>query len=98
MNETLYEYDIIAQTYFVGGEILVSPKCNGWTAINQGDTLVRVNGIILKPFPPGFPALTGAAIAIPGNFCEIFTGRIWIVFDALPGLAPQVCIIQKFYK
>lgn len=90
------EYDIIAQTYNQGGEILVDPHCNGWTAINVGDVGVTVNGIALKPFPPGHPELTGAAVAIPGNLGERFTGRIWIVFD--PGGAPSVTIIQKFYK
>jgi hypothetical protein len=91
-------YDIIAQTYTKGVEVLVEEWCNGWTAINTGDTLVTVNGIPLKPFPPGHPELTGAAVAIPGNFGELFRGRIWIVFAALPGVAPSVSIIQKFYK
>ncbi len=96
MNEQ--HYDIIAQTYTAGGEIMVDPNCNSWTAINQGDTLVRVNEIELKPFPPGHQELTGAAIAIPGNKDELYRGRIWINFDALPGLNPKVQIIQKFYK
>lgn len=89
------EYDIIAQTYLAGGQILVDPKCNGWTAINTGDELVTVNGIPLLPGTA--PSLTGAAIAIPGNQGELFTGRIWIVF-AGGGSRPSVCIIQKFYK
>ncbi len=91
-------YDIISQTYETGGEIKVDERCNGFTAINTGDTLVFVNNIPLKPFPAGHPELTGAAIAIPGNLGEIFRGRIWIVFGQLPGVTPQVTIIQKFYK
>jgi hypothetical protein len=91
-------YDIIAQSYAVGGEIMVDPRCNGWTAINTGDTLVRVCGIPLLPFPPGHPELSGSAIAIPGNFGEVYRGRIWIVFDDVPGANPLVCIIQKYYK
>lgn len=91
-------YDIIAQVYEIGGEIKVDPKCNGFTAINTGDTLVTVCGIPLKPFPPGHPELTGAAIAIPGNYGELFKGRIWINFANLPGVTPQVVIIQKYYK
>lgn len=93
----LKPYDFIAQTYAVGGDIQVDPRCNAWTAINTGDTLVTVNGIPLKPFPPTHPELTGAAVAIPGNFEERFAGRIWILFNPTPGLNPQVCIIQKFY-
>ncbi len=92
------QYDIIAASYAKGGEILVDARCNGWTAINTGDTLVTVNGIPLKPFPPGFPDLTGAAVAIPGNAGELFTGRIWIVFSNTPGVNPLVTIIQKYYK
>ncbi len=94
----LCAYDIISQDYSIGGEIKVDERCNGWTAINTGDTLVKVCGIPLKPFPPGHPELTGAAIAIPGNLGELFRGRIWIVFDSTPGMSPQVTIIQKFYK
>jgi len=92
------KYDIIAKTYDQGGEVPVDPRCNGWTAINTGDTLVTVCGIPLKPYPAGHPELTGAAIAIPGNIGEIFEGRIWIVFDQLPGVSPQVNIIFKYYK
>ena len=92
------EYDIIAQSYAVGGEISVDRRCNGWTAINQGDTLVRVCGISLLPYPPGHPEFSGASIAIPGNFGEVFRGRIWIVFDDAPAANPLVTIIQKYYK
>lgn len=91
-------YDIIANTYYASQEIRVDERCNGWTAINTGDTLVTVNGIPLKPFPPGHPELTGAAIAIPGNAGEFYRGRIWCVFDNTPAVSPQVTIIQKFYK
>lgn len=92
------QYDIIAQAYQQGIEVLVDPMCNGFTAINTGDTFAFVNGIPLKPYPPGHPELTGAAIAIPGNRMEFFTGRIWIVFAATPGVSPEIVIIQKFYK
>jgi hypothetical protein len=94
----MQEYDIIANQYRQGGEIPVDPRCNGWTAINSGDTLVTVCGIELKPFPAGHPELTGAAIAIPGNQDERFSGRIWIVFSDTPGTDPEVTIIQKYYK
>lgn len=91
------EYDIIAQFYAAGGEVRVDSRCNSWSAINTGDSLVFVNGIPLKPFPPGHPEATGAAIAIPGNIGERFSGRIWI--DFVNVLAnPQVCIVQKYYK
>lgn len=96
-QEQLQPYDIIAQTYEAGIEVAVDPNCNEWTAINTGDTLAFVCGIPIKPFPPGHPELTGAAIAIPGNKWEVFRGRIWIVFAA-GGVNPQVCIIQKYYK
>lgn len=92
-------YDIISKDYYTSGEVTVDPDCNGWTAINNGDQLVRVNGIPLKPFPAGHPELTGAAVAIPGNLGELYKGRIWIAFDdSLGGTNPWVSIIQKFYK
>lgn len=98
MKEAFAMFDIIAQTYETGGEIRVDNYCNSFTAINTGDTLVTVCGIPLKPYPPGHPELTGAAIAIPGNVGELFRGRIWIVFAPLPGVDPSVCIVQKYYK
>jgi hypothetical protein len=91
-------YDIIAQSYTAGGEIHVDDRCNGFTAINIGDTLVTVCGIPLKPYPAGHPELTGAAVAIPGNAGEVFRGRIWIVFASAPGVDPQVVIVQKYFK
>jgi hypothetical protein len=92
------EYDIISAVYRQGGEVPVDPMCNGFTAINTGDTLVTVCGIPLKPYPAGHPELTGAAVAIPGNWDERFSGRIWIVFANTPALDPEVVIIQKYYK
>jgi hypothetical protein len=92
------EYDFIAQSYYAGGEIKVDRYCNGFTAINTGDTLVFVCGIPLLPYPPGHPELSGAAVAIPGNKGEYFRGRIWIVFADAPAVVPSVLIIQKFYK
>lgn len=91
-------YDIITNVYRAGIEVAVDAECNSWTAINTGDTLAWVNNIQLKPFPPGQPDLTGAAVAIPGNLGERFKGRIWIVFDSPAGADPQITIVQKYYK
>lgn len=95
-QKNIKEYDIISQTYRVGGDIPVDPNCNSWTAINTGDTFAFVCGIPLLPYPPAHPELSGSAIAIPGNLGEYFTGRIWIVFSG-GGANPEICIIQKYY-
>lgn len=92
------KYNIIPQSFFAPQEVTPDSKCNGWTAINKGDTLVIVNGIKLKPFPPGHPELSGESFGVQGNLGEVYTGIISIVFDATGGgVAPEVLIIQKYY-
>jgi hypothetical protein len=91
------KYNFIAKTFTSGTEVPVDEKCNSFAAINTGDTFAFVCGIPLLPHPLGHPELSGAAVSINGNENEIFSGRIWIVFDALPGLNPQIVIIQKSY-
>jgi hypothetical protein len=90
------KYNLIPQSYFGPQEVVPDPRCNGWTAINKGDTLVIVNGIKLKPFPPGHPELSGESFGVQGNLGETYGGVISITFAA-GGVAPEVMIIQKYY-
>ena len=101
LDITQFFYNQAGQSYFDSQSVQVIPFCNGWVAINKGDTLVRVNGIPLKPYPPGHPELSGESYGVAGNLGEVFVGDnmvIQVVFDtAAGGVAPWVIIAQKFY-
>ncbi len=92
-------FNIIAQSYQNSQQLQLEELCNGYTAINTGDTLVYVNNVPLKPYPSGHPELSGESYTVAGNFGEVYVGAngaISIAFVA-GGAAPQVTIIQKFY-
>lgn len=90
------KYNVIPQLYRESIEVTPDQKCNGWTAINKGDSTVIINGSIeLKPFPPGHPELSGESFGVQGNIGEIFQGHITI--DIGTGSTPAVLIVQKIY-
>jgi archaellum component FlaF (FlaF/FlaG flagellin family) len=89
-------YNIAPQFYNTSQEVTVDSHCNGWTAVNTGQSDVWVNGFLLKPFPPGHPELNGSALGVMGNKGEYYRGKIAIVFEA-GGTDPQIAIIQKYY-
>lgn len=78
--------------YSQNGNVPIDGKCNGWTAINIGTTLVNVNQIPLNAGVPG--TNNGESFTIGGNADEVFEGRISVSF---PSGAGVVLIIQKYY-
>lgn len=73
-------------------------KCNGYVAVNIGDTTVFVNNKQLLP-PPG-AGLSGESTGVIGNAGEIFTGTngtLPITFATTPLLNPRVMIVEKIY-
>jgi hypothetical protein len=91
-------YNISVKTYIVSGQHLLTKTCNGFVAINIGDTIVQVKQVQLKP-PPA-PALSGESTGVQGNADEIFTGDngvISILFVGPPGVNPKVQIVEKYY-
>jgi hypothetical protein len=90
----LLQYNVNVQPIRTDGDIKVLQNCNGFSAINKGDVVVRVNGFPLDP-PAG--AVSGEAIEFGGNYGEVFTGVINVSFTA-GGVNPLVFIIQKVYK
>lgn len=95
VRQSKFCYSINCQTYQQSLEVPIAVGCNGWTAINNGDTRVTVENIELLPALA--PGATGAAIQIGGNLGELYAGRIQILFDQPTGVNPSVQIIQKFY-
>lgn len=93
-------YNFNAQEQRISGDVPLDSHCNSVLVINKGDTAAKINGITLKPFPPGFPNLSGESYSISGNKGEILKGnggRLSVTFDALPGVTPLVLIVQKYY-
>ena len=80
------------------GRYFLDPQCNGYVAVNIGDTIAQVNNKQIKP-PPAV-TLSGESVGIIGNADEIFTGTkgvIPIIFLPPVGANPLVMITEKFY-
>lgn len=84
-----------AQLYTTNQRIARVDNCNGFRAINTGDTPVRVNGQLLYPGTVG--TNNGEGETIGGNLGEIYLGYIDIAFEAPIGARPEVSIRQKYY-
>lgn len=89
-------YNVSVANYSTSQRVNVMKGCNGFTAVNLGDTTVFINDI------PLFPSLTPATaigdfVSIGGNEGEEYKGNIKISFRVPLNAAPQVQIIQKFY-
>lgn len=83
-----------AQPYVESTRIKPVNNCNGYLAINTGDSTVIVDGHVLYPGVPG--TNNGDSIAVGGNEGEILKSDIQITI--LPGgVNPQVTINQKYY-
>lgn len=91
------KFNVQGQTFNDGCEVPVPECCNGWIAINKGDTLVRVNNIALKPYPPGHPELSGESFTAAGNKGEFFHGKLTVVFSDTPGTDLNILIVFKYY-
>lgn len=90
------QYNIQGYSYTVSQDVPVENNLNGFTVINEGDGTAFVNGIELKPYPPGRPDLTGESVSVGGNLGELYRGRIEIKF-ATGQLFPKVVVIKKYY-
>jgi hypothetical protein len=77
--------------------INVIPGCFGYAYINKGDTLVRVNDVALKGYPPGRPDLSGEAYSfVDSNAQPIFIQKFVINFAAAPGADLWLQLIQYY--
>lgn len=95
MPECFLNYTTEDKQITVSGEVELSTLCNGWVAINVGDTPVYVNGQLLNPALG--PGLSGESRGVQGNRMELYKGRVVIAFQPPIGLNPLVLFTQKFY-
>lgn len=90
----MLHWNVYGQLYYENQDIRPADNCNGFTVINRGTGIVRVNGVPLSP--PAVVGDAGDSITFSGNVGEIYGGRITINFA--PGTpTPQAVVIQKFY-
>ena len=88
------KYNISVSNQIKTGNVDVQAGCNGFTATNVGDTIVRVNDVLLYPGTIG--TNLGDSVQIGGNENEIFAGYIKVVFN-IGGANPNVQIVQKIF-
>lgn len=69
--------------------------CYGFIWINIGDDLVTINTLPLKPFPPGFPALSGESFSFVDPWRNLYNRNFTISFAGV-GVAPSVLIVQVY--
>lgn len=89
----LIKYNVLINDYIENRSIEVFENCNGFTAINSGETDCIVNGVLLHK---GSSTSMGESITFGGNINEIYCGRIDIAFQG-PYSNPKLTIIQKIY-
>jgi hypothetical protein len=93
-------YNQRISTYVVSTKHRLDPKCNGYVAVNIGDTLVQINQIPIKP--PVAPNLSGESTGVQGNEGEIFIGNngeipVTFINPGGAGVNQKVMIIEKYY-
>lgn len=91
-------YNEIVQSYYKSQMVFVPENCNGYLAVNKGDTIVWVNGFPLNP--PVGAGLSGESTGLLGNKGEIYVGQnkqLQIVFNNAPFVSPWVIIVFKYY-
>jgi hypothetical protein len=88
-------YNMSVQTYTTSANVLVESNCFSFMFTNLGDTIARVNGMII--YPPATPgAQLGDSRSISAHVLDLFKGNITIAFDP-GGTAPLVEVVQLYY-
>jgi hypothetical protein len=81
-------YNISPAPYVTNNQVILPGRCNGWTVLNSGTTVVFVNNI---PIP------VGSFIAVSGNEREEYFGRVDIRFAAPAAAGNLVWFIPKLF-
>ncbi len=63
---------------------------------NIGDTIARVNGIVIFPSATPLTAL-GDSRSVGGHLMDLYMGNITLAFNTPVGATPLVEVIQLFY-
>ena len=94
-----YRYTEKVEFIRVSGNYVLDRQCNGYVAVNIGDTVALVYNKPIKPAPAA--GLSGESVGVQGNLGEIYTGQngaIPILFNLPLGTNPVVMIVEKIYQ
>ncbi len=76
--------------------IPVAKNCFAFMFTNLGDTIARVNGMVIFPNATPLAAL-GDSRSLAGHWMDLFKGRLTLSFQAPVNALPQVEIVQLYY-
>lgn len=82
----------LTNSVYASGRVNVEKECYGFSFINKGGSAVRVNQILLKPYPPGHPELSGESFSFVDPEGRILAQSFEVVFNA--GADPFLQIVQ----
>lgn len=89
-------YNMAVDVYTESESVVVVPNCFAFMFTNIGDTIARVNGMVI--FPNTNPATgLGDSRSISGHLLDLYKGNITLSLQAPVGAAPAVEIVQLFY-
>jgi len=89
-------FNMTVKIVSLSGDVIRERGCNAVMFTNIGDTIARVNGIVV--FPSATPAtVLGDSRSFGGHQDEEYAGIIRVAFDAPGGALPRLEIIQIFY-
>lgn len=83
-----------ADTFVESANIIVQENCFAVMFTNIGDTIARVNNMIVYPGVPG--TSLGDSRTIGGHVLDIYKGNITLSFD-VGGANPHIEIVQLYY-
>lgn len=89
------KFGLLVTDVYNSRTVTVDPNCYGFILINKGADLVTVNGIKLKPYPPGQPELSGESFAFVDPERKVYNQDFVVVFNAVV-TAPWLQIVQVY--
>lgn len=95
INETR-AWNYSAATYVLAQNIVVVENCFAFQFTNLGDTIARVNGMIIYPSATPGSSL-GDSRSMGGHVMDLYKGIIALSFQQPVGAAPLVEIVQLYY-
>lgn len=96
-GERVQHWQESVQLYSRSGPVATQKNCFGLMFTNVGDTIVRVNNMIMFPNTNPLTGL-GDAVSLAGHKNDLYTGSINIAFDVPDNGNPLVQIVQLCYS
>lgn len=89
-------WNMTVQEYVESGQIVKVENCFGFMFTQIGDTIARVNGMVVFPSATPNTAL-GDSRSCSGHLLDLYKGLINLSFQAPVGANPRIEFVQFFY-